>query len=535
MRTWWYRCTALALIVLAVGVVGVKGWLELSGPYLEALPDYPFCRQAEAALAQDRVAEGLELAEAGGCSDTLAEARQRSQQLEANLERCFEGAWRGRGDSNAGLGCAVATDLFVVGDVRDLTRQGLRWWRGDATDPVLVALSAAGIALTVTPQIGAGSSLFKFARKAGTLSDELAQSVVRLTQQRAWRPLGDLLRDGGQLSARLGPVGAARALRYADTPTDLANLRRFADRPHALLALRWGGKTVTRIDDPALYRVALHKGPDGLALATRRGTAASLATAPVVWRGAKIVYKNPDTLVRAARQIAERLLRTLSWPVVLWLALVSALTGLLRWFRAAPSASTSTSTSSTSTSSVSVSTQKSTQKATSSEKMSVTGKPTGSSRSLGDRPRRRSVLITVLSVSVGLAWVGLVGFWLWPSPAEARTANTVDLLPLNETVTGTLLSSGETVRYPFEADAGTEVRLEQHFLSGGRTRFDLIAPDGSVLFSASGRNRLLPAQPDPVVLPTSGRYTLVVDPYDANTPTWSFVLHAYDATPEPTP
>lgn len=309
----------VVLVLLALGVVGVKAWLEVSGPYVEALPVYPFCTAAETALAADRVADALELAAAGDCGAVEERARAAYDSLAATFSRCVDGLWSGRAEENAGLTCAVASDLVIFGDVRDLTRQGLSWSRGEATDPVLVALSATGIALTLAPQFGAGTSLLKIARRAGTLSERLASSVMGLLKRGAWRPLGGLLSDAGRISAKLGPAKATRALAYADDAEGVTDVARFVesvDQP--LLGLRWGGRATLRIaEDPDLYQTALRRGPQGIALAARRGSAALLARKPLIVTAAKTVYRNPEALLAAAAALASWLLRVANWTIVL--------------------------------------------------------------------------------------------------------------------------------------------------------------------------------------------------------------------------
>src|SRR5690606_41661399 len=112
----------------------------------------------------------IELAEAGGCDEELAAARAEWDRLGAVFQRCVSGVWTGRAEDGVGVACAVASDLVVFGDVRDLTRQAGRWLRGEDADEVLVALSAAGIALTFAPQVGAGNDLLKADRKSTRLN-----------------------------------------------------------------------------------------------------------------------------------------------------------------------------------------------------------------------------------------------------------------------------------------------------------------------------------------------------------------------------
>ena len=319
MRRFLRRLIAVAAVLLGLGAVAVKVWLTMSGPFLEALPPYPFCEEARTALDGGNVAWSLELAEAGDCDEVARDARSEWDSLSATFSRCIDGVWTGRADDAAGLACAVASDLVVFGDVRDLTRQGLNWSRGDDTDPVLIALSATGIALTLAPQFGAGASVFKVARRAGTLSDRLASSVMGMLRRGSFRPLGGLLSDAGRISAKVGPPKATRALQYADSAEELSEVARFVDAvDDPLLALRWGGKRTLRLtDDAALFSEAVKRGPPGLILASERGAAALLTRKPLVVTAAKTVYRNPEAILAATAALATWLLRWSEWTYVL--------------------------------------------------------------------------------------------------------------------------------------------------------------------------------------------------------------------------
>src|SRR5690554_1932226 len=259
--------------------------------------------------------EAIELAEAGGCDEELAAARAEWDRLAAVFRSGGSGGWTGGAEDGVGVACAVASDLVVFGDVRDLTRQAGRWLRGEDADEVLVALSAAGIALTFAPQVGAGNDLLKAARRAGALGEGLARSVVRLARERAWRPLAGLLSDAGRIGVKLGPARATRALAYADDADELARVARFVETaPSPLLGLRWGGKGAARLADPDLYAAALARGPAGVELAVRRGTKALLARQPLVVALAKQLFNGN------ASALAVLLLRRLTWPVVVGVA-----------------------------------------------------------------------------------------------------------------------------------------------------------------------------------------------------------------------
>lgn len=324
------RALGALFILVALALVAAKLWLEYDGPYLEALEPYPFCHEAQLALEEGQLPDAIELAEAGDCPKQLGQATARWNELSAVFQRCVDGIWTGRGEDGAGITCAIASDLVVFGDVRDLTRQGVAWFRGEATDTLLVALSAAGIVLTFAPQLGAGTSVLKGARRAGAVSETLAKNVAKLVQERAWRPLAGLLTDAGRMSAKLGPAKTTRMLRYADDADELAVLARFADNaPSPLLGLKWGGKSAARMADDVLYREALKRGPEGMELALRRGGKALLARQPLVVFAAKTLYKNPEAVLAAILAIVSFLLRWFDWQFVLLVSLVLLLVGML--------------------------------------------------------------------------------------------------------------------------------------------------------------------------------------------------------------
>lgn len=316
------RGLGLLLVLVALGLVAGKLWLEYDGPYIEALEPYPFCDEAKGEIAAANYQDAMELAEAGGCNEELRAARSAWNEYGAMFQRCVDGVWTGRADDTAGLVCAIASDLVVFGDVRDLARQGATWLGGGETDPLLVALSTAGIALTFAPQLGAGVSLLKGARRAGAVSEPLARTVVRGVESGAWRPLTGLLTDAGRISVKVGPAKGTRALAYADDADELRALARFVEEvPHPLLGLKWGGKGATRLADDALYTQALKRGPEGVRLAVQRGGKALLARHPLVVFLAKTVYKNGAALV-------QLILRHLTWGVVLVLFGLLLLVGL---------------------------------------------------------------------------------------------------------------------------------------------------------------------------------------------------------------
>src|SRR6478736_8483791 len=92
-------------------------------------------------------------------------------------KRFATGLVTGSADDVASLSGTVAGDLFVIGDVRDVVREGKHLVMGEDTDRLVLGLATAGLAVTAVTYLSIGSaaplragfSLVKDARKVGRL------------------------------------------------------------------------------------------------------------------------------------------------------------------------------------------------------------------------------------------------------------------------------------------------------------------------------------------------------------------------------
>lgn len=244
-----------ALRVLAAGLLSYvcfQHWPGMSArAELDALADYDPLAGAETQRAAGHFSEALMIIDAGldtGDADqraALLAAQQRiTSERDAVLRRLTEagrGALTGQGDSTEALVGAVAADLLVIGDVRDLLIQGTRALRGEDSDEVIVVLSALGLATTVAPGADAGVAVLKFARRAGALSEAFARTLLRLGRQAFQTGKRDELlavaADVARLSERARPAAALRILRPIDDPQMLRRAADLAGRPGGTLAL----------------------------------------------------------------------------------------------------------------------------------------------------------------------------------------------------------------------------------------------------------------------------------------------------------
>ncbi len=258
----WRRRWNLLRLSVAVALVWIfaGSWLEHRARLeLAALPDYDVGAEAEGLLAQGRTFEALALVRAGlehaeeaarGESLLVAPDQVNTERVRGlrDLERRIEGersswarraadagrgALTGQGDTLEALAGAVAADLFVFGDLRDLAIQGTRLALDGEADPVITALSGVGLATTFIPGADAGASFLKAAHRRGALNPAMQESIIRAGRHAvAGKPgaLASIAGDSARLVSAAGPGTAVRAMRHATDPGDLSRLAGFAER-----------------------------------------------------------------------------------------------------------------------------------------------------------------------------------------------------------------------------------------------------------------------------------------------------------------
>jgi len=181
----------------------------------------------------------------------------------------------GSADDVASLSGTVVGDLLVIGDIRDVVREGKHLAVGEETDHVVLGLAVTGIAVTGATYVSlggfapvrAGVTMVKDARKLGRLGSGLAlwagrvaRDVVDTKMLREAVASGSLMRPGqtigaikaafrvekagglvrlgkdvARVSSHSGTRGAMDVLRIAEGPKDVSRA--------AKLAEKMGGKT----------------------------------------------------------------------------------------------------------------------------------------------------------------------------------------------------------------------------------------------------------------------------------------------------
>lgn len=337
-----------------LGRLGAASWLawlcwsfvptERFHAELDAMDDAPFERRFRQQFEADQLSEAAVSLNAGCDAQVIpsSDCQRYRLQLDARREsaayrwsQASHGAITGEAPSDTALAGAVVADLFVIGDIRDLVIQSIRWTRGEPTDPVIAALSGVGLALTLAPSADLGTALLKAGRRAGALSARFTRSVVRMARRSGdGRRIAAVTADARRLARQTDAATTLRILRHVEHPADLALAGRLTRRAGlGAYALEHGGRTTLRMmktlgrQGDAMILRAARKGGPGLRLLARTGR---LALRPHPLLGlAKFVRKG-----RAREWVERQLLQDagpIRWGASGWLVLeLWLLSGWLR-------------------------------------------------------------------------------------------------------------------------------------------------------------------------------------------------------------
>jgi hypothetical protein len=280
-----WRCKwGIARLTLAGGLLWIlvaDNPARLARVQFASLPGVDYLTEVRTLSNEKRFAEALLIADAGLAELTgtdrealLSEQKEVREAQESVLRKGKEllrGALVGEGDSLEALIGAVAADMFVVGDIRDLMIQGGRLAVDGESDELILALSAVGVLTTVMPEIDWIAAFLKVAKKAGALTRHMVESLVRIIRRaNDTRDYAELKRVFGffrVLVDKATPAGALRLLRHIDDPKEVAVVADFLKRqPAGGFVLHVAGK-----EGVDIVKTSVRESENALVLAARKG------------------------------------------------------------------------------------------------------------------------------------------------------------------------------------------------------------------------------------------------------------------------
>lgn len=269
---------------------------EADVTYLDALPNHDFTSDIMSLRGAGSLQEGLDLARFVKANPDLpgqAEAALLEKEIEHELQsvvghgkRVVYGFVTGEGSSIDELGGAIASDMVLYGDLRDLCKQGYRRVRGKETDSLIASLAAIGLLTECIDIADWGPAVLKALRKANSLTMRFASWTIgacrRSVKARRLEPaLRKAMANLGDTVKKLGFGRTATITRHVSCADDLAVVAKAARRSPdtAYLMVKLGGRDGIEFlraadrtaDGLDTLRLAVKKGPTGLDWLRRNG------------------------------------------------------------------------------------------------------------------------------------------------------------------------------------------------------------------------------------------------------------------------
>ncbi len=333
----------LFIALVAVGVLWQRA--QLSVLALSRIDPVPEARQL---VEQEHYAEaadylGFFMDFAYVQADPAAQALQQEIKavrgsLRYQAGKLGEGLLAGTSDEALGQAAGVATDFLVIGDLRDLGKQGANWVQGKETDEVIAALATIGVAASAAqilsgaatvgtagaaaPTVAAatavkgGATILKAARKLGKLPPWLGTTLLKSAKTvKETRSLDSVTALFGDVSTLAKTRGGMTLLGQTEDAASLKRMAVFAKTfgEHSATLYRIGGdvalKTARRAGEMGqdTIKLAATFGQQGLRTLDRVGAVTFVKYSA---RASKIAIKG-DLI----RLIARWLMQLPTWAL----------------------------------------------------------------------------------------------------------------------------------------------------------------------------------------------------------------------------
>ncbi len=336
----WLYSVIFTIVFAVVGIVALDFW---KGSELSLVPDHDYTKEVIDRRDHGKVGEALAI-----CRYVESQPGMPNRDAILKIKAAIEveqASWLGKakrftggfikGDtaSSEGMTGTLISDFLIVGDIRDLGKQGYNAATGQEVDGIITALSALGVATSVTaavPQPGVpavasadvGISLLKALRRVNALTNRFAGQAFDLAKEavkaRKLGRFGDLLGNLADLAKNVPAGTLGTAMKEVDSLDDLKTVAKWSKQaPNETIVLldSGGGEWLktNRASNKQALGTALRKGAKGI------------ANARPYLRGAKFLYRGQ------LQQLRNRLIDWLSnnpliRKILFWLGCVSCTT-----------------------------------------------------------------------------------------------------------------------------------------------------------------------------------------------------------------
>jgi len=231
---------------------------------------------------------------------------EKRDSFEYKRDKIVEGILKGRSDEDIGKLSAIASDFFVIGDIRDLAIQGNNYINNKEVDKVVLALSTLGLVATASTIYSLGAtapakdaiSILKYAKRTKNIPPWLGKLLIReakvAKETKSLKNLKGLLNPIYELYKSVGLKETMRILKETKNLGELKSAvkisSKFGKRSGTLITLTGGSKSIKTLEsiknvNPKSVLYASTYGEKGLIALKRLGEIKFLA------RVSKTTYK----------------------------------------------------------------------------------------------------------------------------------------------------------------------------------------------------------------------------------------------------
>lgn len=145
--------------------------------------------------------------------DTIEKKRE---SFSYKTQKIWQGLIEGKSDENIGNTSAILSDLFLLGDLRDLTIQGFNYTKNEEVDEVIVTLSSLGVIASAASMASAGTttsvaftlSTLKLAKRTKKIPNWIARYIKStfgiMKRTKSLQPISTISSDIFKINQKVG-------------------------------------------------------------------------------------------------------------------------------------------------------------------------------------------------------------------------------------------------------------------------------------------------------------------------------------------
>ena len=157
-------------------------------------------------------------------------------------DKLFEGIVQGGSDEDIGRASAIASDFLVIGDIRDLSIEGVHYANDKKVDKLIVALSSLGLLATATTVYTMGAtapiktsiSLLKYGKRVNKIPSWFQTELIKYTkiakETKSLKQINTLLEPVHKLYNKVGLNQTLHMLKISKNSNELKALANFGSR-----------------------------------------------------------------------------------------------------------------------------------------------------------------------------------------------------------------------------------------------------------------------------------------------------------------